>query len=182
MIKYKKTIFIILGVIVFSALVTSVTYAYIVTMTNQGNVHTNTGTLDVDYTISENITGELLPSSSKDDGLKATATAKITSNSIPAAFNLYINPEVLDGLAVDALKWEVYGYIGNNLSYSNTGNFSNASVGNAIKIVNGYELTTDITTFNIYIWIDGSLMTESVIGKRFKANITPDSVPITGEF
>ena len=56
MIKYKKTIFIILGVIVFSALVTSVTYAYIVTMTNQGNVHTNTGTLDVDYTISENIT------------------------------------------------------------------------------------------------------------------------------
>ena len=64
MIKYKKTIFIILGVIVFSALVTSVTYAYIVTMTNQGNVHTNTGTLDVDYTISENITGELLPSSS----------------------------------------------------------------------------------------------------------------------
>lgn len=183
--KYRYMVFIILGVIVCIALIGGGTYAYLLVTTDRKNINTNTGKLEVVYNISDDITGELLPSSSS-SGLKATATARITADSVPAYFNIYINPIILDGLNVPALKWSVIGTMksgkGISIMYTNSGDFSGAKEGEAIKIVDSYQLDTTVTSFTIQIWLDGSLMTESIVGKRFKADITSDSVPITSEF
>lgn len=169
-------------VILGSILISGFTYAYFTASTNKEKVTGNTGKLDISYNISENITGTFIPSTSREDGLKSMATAKINSGSIPAAFNIYITPTVIDGLTIEALKWEVEGISNNSVVYTNSGNFSKATVGTPIKIVNNYALKSVDTVFNIYIWIDGNLLTSSIGDKRFSAKITADSVPITGQF
>lgn len=170
------------GTVLLIGVVFGATYAYIVARTNEVTANTGTGKLDVVYNVDSGTTGELIPSTSREDGLKSVATAKINTGSVPAAFNIYITPTVIEGLAVAGLKWEVEGYVSGNSApvYSNNGNFDGATANKAIKIVDGYNLTTSETTFNIYIWVDNSLMNSSMAGKKFTAKISADSVPVTG--
>lgn len=172
------TFLVILGIILISGF----TYAFFTASTNKENVSGNTGKLDISYNISENITGTFIPSASREDGLKSKATAKINSGSLPAAFNIYITPTIIDGLTIEALKWEVEGISNNSVVYTNSGNFSKASAGTPIKIVDGYALKSVDTVFNIYIWIDGNMIASAISNKRFSAKVTADSVPITGQF
>lgn len=183
MFKKKSIIVSIVVVLVMILVVGGFTYSFLVSQTNEENVdNVNTGKLDVIYSISGDITGTLLPSSSRSSGLISTATARISEYSVPAAFNLYITPTIIDGLNISALKWEVEGIKDGNIVYSNSGNFSGATVNTPIIVVNSYNLDITDTTFNIYIWLDGSMLNSSLGDKRFVAKISADSVPITGSF
>lgn len=182
--KNNKRVLLYVGlVLLLIAIVGGATYAYILGRTNEENVSNNSGMVGVDYTINENITGvQLIPSDSKSSGLHSVATAKLETNSVSAGFNIYITPNVIEGLNISALKWEVTGTNGGSTVYSNSGNFSGASVGTPIKIVNGYELKSTVTTFDIYIWLDASLISTSIDNKQFKAKISSDTVQITGNY
>jgi len=164
-------------------IVAGITYAYLASIT-ETSISTGSGKLDVDYNIVKNIeTGSLAPSNSRTDGLNGVVTAKLGSNSVPGAFNLYITITKIDTeLRIPGLKWEVdINYNGSTVD-TITGNFNNANVGDKITIVDAYELTTTDTTFDVYIWLDGNLITGSVVGKEFGATISADSVSITGQF
>ncbi len=178
----KYTFMLILAVVLGSILVAGGTYAFLVASTSAKETAANSGKLDVDYTITDNITGSLLPSTVRDKGLKTIATAKLGEGSVPASFNIYVTPTVIDGLDVAALKWEVEGTSGGKKVYTNNGTFEGATKGEKIKIVNSYVLTSTDTTFDIYIWLDGSLVTDELLGLRFAASFSADSVPITGAF
>lgn len=164
-------------------LVAGITYAYITSKTEK-NITTGTGKLDIDYSIVQNITsGSISPSNTKEDGLHGIVQAKLKTNSVASTFNLYITPSKLaNELKISALKWEVYGTNNSQTVYTNIGDFSTASINTAIKIVDSYELLSTDTTFDIYIWLDGNLVTGSVVGKEFTATISADSTPITGSF
>ena len=178
----KYTITIIVGVILGIFLIAGFAYAYIVSVTNEESVDTGSGKLDIAFDITESITGNLIASSRREEGLIAVANAKLNGDSVPAALNLYITPTVIDGLAISALKWEVEGLNNSTLVYTSSGDFSGATADEAIKIVDGYELKSTVTTFNIYIWLDGSMISTDISGKRFAADLSGDSVPITGRF
>lgn len=179
----KKLILYIGLVLLLIVIVGGATYAYILGRTNEEEVTNNSGMVDVDYTINENITGvQLIPSDSKSGGLHSVATAKLKEGSVNAGFNIYITPSVIEGLDISALKWEVIGTNNNEEVYTNSGNFSGATMGNAIKIVDSYALKSTDTTFDIYIWLDASLITTSIDNKQFKATISADSVQITGNY
>ena len=180
--KNKEITLIVLSVVMLILIIAGTSYAFISTSTGEGDVNTKTGKLNVVYTVPDNITGELIPSSDKDDGLKPVATAKLGDNSVDAKFNLYIKPTVITGLSTSAFKWEVYGVMNGVTVYSNTGTFEGATADTPLKIVDGYKLSTSVTTFNIYIWVDGSEMTDSMSGKSFTAKIIADSTPITSGF
>lgn len=95
----------IVFVLLLCIVVGAASYAYIVARTNEGNVNNNSGKMDVDYTITENITGiQLMPSEDKSGGLHSVATAKINSGSLPSAFNIYITPTSIAGLNIAALN------------------------------------------------------------------------------
>ena len=83
----------------------------------------------------------------------------------------------------NALKYEVYIHNG-DLTTGTNGNFSTATKDKPLTIVENYYLTstTDYVTFDIFIWLDNSLITNNMIGKTFKATISADSTAITGEF
>lgn len=179
--KNKKIIISIIIVVLLILLVFGATYAFLATRTNEGGINTGTGKLDINYTMPNNITGELSPSAIKENGLKAVATASLNAGSVDALFNMYINPTALTNLNIPALKWEVVGMQGGTTVYTNKGDFSTAVVNTPIKIVDGYQLSTTSTTFNVYIWLDETLINTAINNASFGAKISSDSVPITGE-
>ncbi|MGM9881914.1 MAG: hypothetical protein ACI31S_03610 [Bacilli bacterium] len=178
----KKMIIIITLVVLGIFLIAGITYAYIASVTNEESINTGSGKLDISFDITESITGNLVASSGRDDGIIAVANAKLNADSVAGIINIYITPTVIDGLAISALKWEVEGLNDSSIVYTASGDFSSANVNEAIKIVDGYELKSTVTTFNIYIWLDGSMISTDISGNRFAANLSGDSVPITGRF
>lgn len=179
--KKKSLIISIITVLLIVILVSGTTYAYLSSRTNGENVDTGSGMVDINYTIEpENITGNLSSSLNRDGGLKATATVSLNKNSEEALLNMYILPTALTNLNVAAFKWEVEGYSGDEIIYTNSGDFSNAIEGNPIKIVNGYSPTENNVEFHIYMWLDSKLMNTFIDRVTFGAKITADSVPLTG--
>lgn len=180
----KKKLMLYIGlVLLLIGVVSGFTYAYILSRTNEEEVSNNSGIVDVDYTISENITGtDLVPSIDKSSGLHSIATAKLKAGSVNASFNIYITPSVIDGLNIGALKWEVKGTNGGEEVYSNNGDFSAATADTPITIVDGYALLSTDTTFDIYIWLDASLINSAIENKNLKVTISADTVNVTGNY
>lgn len=181
--KKKSIIISIIIVLLIIILVSSTTYAYLAATTNEEAVDTESGMLGVNYDITpENITDDLVSSLDRERGLKAVAIASLETGSEPTLFNMYINPISLTNLNIEALKWEVEGFSGEEMVYTNSNNFSNAEEGNPIKIVDNYSLLETNTTFNIYIWLDARLINAPINGASFKAKIIADSTPLKGTF
>ena len=180
--KRKNIIVSIVIVVVLILLVSGASYAYIVAATSGASTGVSSGKLDINYVKPSDITGELSASSTRNSGLKATASASLNTGSVGALFNIYITPTSLTNLSIPALKWEAEGIRDGSIVCSNNGDFSSATVNNKIKVIDGCELSSTVTTFNVYIWLDASLITTSISGANFGAKITVDSVPITGGF
>lgn len=181
--KKAKLIGAIIGVILFSLLVAGFTYAYLLSRVDK-TLTTGSGKFSIDYQIVQNITSNsLTPSTDKGEGLHGIVKAKLSEGSTHGKFNIYITPSVIDGLNSEALKYEVYINDGGTITGTN-GDFSSSTANESLTIVQSYDLvsTTDYVTFDIYIWLDNSLITNDMIGKSFKATINADSTAITGEF
>ena len=179
--KRKSIVISIVIVILIIVLVAGGTSAYLVAITNEQQVDTGSGMLGINYSPpdSDALTGVLNASSDRNRGLHAVAKASLESSSEAALFNMYVTPTTLsDNLKIEAFKWEVV-VDGTVIKH---GDFSKASVSTPIKVVDSYALTTDDTEFNIYIWLDASMLTSAISGAGFAAKITADTVQITGEF
>lgn len=177
----KKVIISIIGVIMIIIMVVAATYAYLMAVTNEGNIdNTGSGELSISYQKPSDLTGNLAISTSRDNGLKAVATASLNEGSVDALFNMYITPTALTNLNIPALRWEVEGVRDDEIVCTGSGDFSDAVVDTKFKILDSCELSTDVTTFTVYIWLDANLITSSVAGSQFDAKIGADSVPITG--
>ena len=186
--KKKKLVIAIMVVLLLIVVVSSTTYAYIIGMTNEGSASTGSGMLDINYATPGDITGNLIPSADRSGGLFTTTTASLETGSQIAYLNMYITPTALTNLNIAALKWEAEGLRDtdddgeDDVVCSWTGNFSTAEVNKAIKVINGCQLDYSDTTFNIYIWLDASLLNTSLSGATFGATIGADSVDITGTY
>lgn len=179
--KKIKLIGTVLGVVLFICLVAGFTYAYLQAR-NEKTITTRSGKLSIDYVIDTNISAEKLsPSTDKGGGLHGIVKAKLSTDSVPGIFNLYVTPSTISsGLTSDeVLKYEVY--IGS--TKIKEGNFMNRTANEPINIAS-QKLTssTSYTVFDIYIWLDNSLVSSNTINTRFDAVITADSTNITGEF
>lgn len=181
--KKKKIIISIVSVIILIMVVSAATYAYLLITTNEGIIDTTgSGELSINYQKPGDLTGKLIITENRDKGLKAVATASLNEGSIDALFNMYITPTALTNLNIPALKWEVEAVRNEEIVCSETGDFSNAEVNTKLKILDGCPLSTDVTTFTVYIWLDANLITTFVNGSLFGAKIGAESVPITGGF
>ncbi len=178
----KKIIISIIVVVLLVIVVVGATYAFFVSRTNEGGAKANSGELDINYVAPDDITGELKSSETREDGLKAISTVSLGTNSVSALFNMYVTPLALTNLNIPALKWEVEGVQGGSTVYTNSGDFSTASVNEKIPVVTEYELTEKSTTFTVYIWLDANLLTSGINDVSFKAKISVDSTPVTGKF
>lgn len=186
--KKKNLIISICAVLLIVCVSVSSTYAYLLATTNEGEASTGSGMLGIIYSPPGDIGGVLTASIDRSGGLFTTTTASLETGSQRALFNMYITPTALTNMNIEALKWEAEGLRDTNddgvddVVCSLSGNFKNAEVDKAIKIINGCELDYEATTFNIYIWLDSNTLNTSIDGATFGATIGADSVNITGTY
>lgn len=172
-------------VTVFMFLIFGATYAFIIFMTNSEDVQTGSGLLNINYVGPDTSVFDdvvINPSSTREGGIMTTASASLASDSVRALFNMSITPTAITNLNIEALKWEVEAITGGTVVYRNSGDFSSAEVDVKFNIVQGFELSfTDTTTFNIYIWLDESLIENAIDNAAFNIKIGADSTQITGD-
>lgn len=186
----KGFILSIVAVLLIVIVISGATFAYFSGKTNEEEATSAAGKLNVIYTITDNIANATLSASSKrEDGILSVVTARVGENSVDAAFNIYLTPTVLTNVTdsdLNALKWEVD--IIHDVDISTvSGTFSGATINVPIKIIDGYNLLSTDTTFNIYVWLNGNDIENDNTGtnlatSRFSAVISADSVNISGEF
>ena len=180
--KKKILIISIVSVVALVLMIFGGTYAFMLLSTNAENVNTGSGKLDIYYDVPDNISGNIALSTDRSGGLFTTAVAKLNTGSEEALFNMYITPTALTNLDISAFKWEAEGVRNGEVVCSGSGDFNGKVVNEKIPVIESCELTTNNTTFTIYIWLDANLIVSAVGGASFGAKISADSVPITGEF
>ena len=87
-----------------------------------------------------------------------------------------------NNLSAPNVKWEVSGIQKGNEVYTNSGTFSGYNAtNNKIPLVEDYRLTEDQTDFTIYVWIDGNITGNEILGATFTGFISANTEQFTGE-
>ena len=185
----KKSLIYTIIVVVCIALITiSGTYAFFM-FTINGSTPTNTASSNFEISYvggGSTFDGPLNLVSTKEDGYKKTLKLKVVNGSVDAKLNLYIQIEsISQNLAVEAFKWEIYGYNSSSQQvYTNSGTFDgySASAGsNIVNLVNyDYTLTSNETTFDIYLWLDVNEDVNNVFGGTFTGHIAARTEQFSG--
>ena len=93
---------------------------------------------------------------------------------------LYINiTQISPELAVSGFKWEIYRVNGNNEILENSGNFAGKAATDEIAILTK-ALTTTLTSYKVYFWLDGASVGNEISGKTFKCYIDARTDNLTG--
>ena len=184
--KKKKIIISITIVLLIILAVSGATYAYFKFATNSEEIESTAGKLDIDYSISdETLEGLLIPSATRTGGVMEAVTAKLNDGSVPGKLNIYITPTFITGMPASSLMWEVDVVdTSSNIINHYNGDFTSAVINTPIKVVDAYQLSSNLLTFNIYVWLNGERINNENFNNDngFSATISADSVPITGEF
>ena len=76
-------------------------------------------------------------------------------------------------------KWEIYRLDGNNEVLERSGNFQGATSNSEVALITK-PLSTTMTSYKIYFWLDVSKVGNEAIGKTFSGYIGARSDVITG--
>ena len=185
----NKVWYIIVFVILLILVIGGATYAFFLgSIKGTNNVNTNSKKFEILFTGDESLAGNLYMTSSKTDDYKRTVKVKTGQGSVQAKLNLYINiEEISENLAVQGFVWEVYGYQNGTQVFSNSGTFAGKSADTGNNIIDltdftthPYTITEDETTFDVYLWLDGSKVDGDILGTTFRGNIGARSENFTG--
>lgn len=180
----NQLLYSVIAVLLLIALTIGGTYAFYAASAGDNNsLVTNGSKFEVIYTGGTNIAGKMNVVSSKEEGYNTTVNIKIAENSVAVKSNLYITiAEITPNLAIKGFIWEVYGYQNDKQVYYDKGNFEghNSANNNIVDIVKDYKLSTENTSFTIYLWIDGNQTDNSVLNGSFKGYIGARSETFTG--
>lgn len=166
------------------------TYAYFSSRVNTGNnIKTNSSKLEVIYTGGTQISGNLNLVNTKEEGYNTTVNIKLSEDSVDAKADLYIYVnKITSSIANAALKWEVYKTYEGVKTFVSSGSFLDCANGNTTKtctngdkiyIVKDYQLTTTDTYYTVYIWLDGNMVGNEVLGAVLEGYIGAETEHIT---
>ena len=181
----KKKHIIIGGVLLIVAIMVGSSLAWWTWSTSsneQTNVVVTVGGITINYEDGENITNNnLIPTSTKEKGISKNITVSSTGQ-----VYLDLNMAVVtldDGLKDASFKYEIY----NGSDLVKGGNFANSNAGDNIALLSGVEVTSNPTTYTLYIWIDGNMSNPNTMYNqnfefRLNANATDEKKepPISG--
>lgn len=179
----KKLIYSISIVLLLSIAIIGGTYSFFAAITDNKNITTNASKFEVIYTGGTEIKGPIELSEDRNGGINTTVHIKVGEGSSHALAYLYLNiVEMTDNLSAPNVKWEVSGIQKGNEVYTNSGTFSGYNAtNNKIPLVEDYRLTEDQTDFTIYVWIDGNITGNEILGATFTGFISANTEQFTGE-
>ena len=186
----KITIYITI-ILLITVITAGSTFAYLISTTNSGinTVTTEGAEIKVLYTGGKKLEGLISLSEDKTGGINTTVNISLEEDSAPVKTNLFINvDQITSTLATSGFKWEVYK--NNETTPFSTGDFLGCKNGNTTKkcakgdklyIVNDYKTLTTNTSFTVYVWLDGHIVGNEVIGATFSGTIAAESEKFTGD-
>ena len=151
--KEKRIIYLIMGVCSILILLIGITTAW---FTWQSETNTNV-TFEVSglniTSTNTNITGTLYPTMDKNNGVVEEFTIKQNNDiSTPVCANITLNLTTLPTeLNHESFRYKIY----NGTNLIGSGNFANTLEGETITIATSQPITTTLSTYKLYIWIDG---------------------------
>ena len=151
--KEKRIIYLIMGVSSILILLIGITTAW---FTWQSEANTNV-TFEVSglniTSTNTNITGTLYPTMDKNNGVVEEFTIKQNNDiSTPVCANITLTLTTLPTeLNHESFRYKIY----NGTSLVGSGNFANTLEGETITIATSQPITTTLSTYKLYIWIDG---------------------------
>ena len=151
--KEKRIIYLIMGVSSILILLIGITTAW---FTWQSETNTNV-TFEVSglniTSTNTNITGTLYPTMDKNNGVVEEFTIKQNNDiSTPVCANITLALTTLPTeLNHESFRYKIY----NGTSLVGSGNFANTLEGETITIATSQPITTTVSTYKLYIWIDG---------------------------
>lgn len=151
--KEKRIIYLIMGVSSILILLIGITTAW---FTWQSEVDTSVtfevSGLNITSTNTE-ITGTLYPTMDKNNGVVEEFTIKQNNDiSTPVCANITLTLTTLPTeLNHESFRYKIY----NGTSLVGSGNFANTLEGETITIATSQPITTTVSTYKLYIWIDG---------------------------
>ena len=151
--KEKRIIYLIMGVSSILILLIGITTAW---FTWQSETNTNV-TFEVSglniTSTNTNITGTLYPTMDKNNGVVDEFTIKQNNDiSTPVCANITLTLTTLPTeLNHESFRYKIY----NGTSLVGSGNFANTLEGETITIATSQPITTTVSTYKLYIWIDG---------------------------
>ena len=151
--KEKRIIYLIMGVSSILILLIGITTAW---FTWQSEVNTSVtfevSGLNITSSNTE-ITGTLYPTMDKNNGLVEEFTIKQNNNiATPVCANITLTLTTLPTeLNHESFRYKIY----NGTNLVGSGNFANTLEGETITIATSQPITTTVSTYKLYIWIDG---------------------------
>lgn len=178
----KKTFIYIIAILLLVVITVSGTYAYYVSITSSNNnaVTTDSSELKIIYTGDNAITGDLNLVNSKEEGHKATVKIALSNDSVDGKADMYIKVDSIgQDLASNAFIWETYRTYNGTEIFVSSGTFEGASSGDKIYIDTNYILSTQETSYTVYIWLNGNRIGNEVLGESFEGYIGAEVKHIT---
>ena len=151
--KYK--LYMIFGIVLLVLSITG-SLAYYVWSSSTTSIAGNLCLPEIYFTGGATINGKLKPVSSKEEGLIKEIEVNLhkTCNNDTAVMNLYLSLDLLPtALQENTFVYELYN--GNNERIS-SGNFSDKKQGDTITLASNEILTSDVSIYTLYIYIDGN--------------------------
>ena len=157
MTKKTKTI-IIIAFISAIALTFGLTYAYFSWQSEETAVRITVDGVPISYNAGEDITGNLLPTLTKEEGISKDITVKLTKDNYESYIVYYLKiNELPDELKDASFKYEMY----KNNVLNKSGNFESVNVNDVIPISQSNALSNIEDTYTLYLWIDGNVLNPS---------------------
>ena len=163
----KKVLFIVIGIVLGILLLSGGTYAWFKWRSTNKSVNVslriNDSTVQLYYDGGSNVTGELEPTLTKEEGISKTVTAYSNNSSVYLDFWLKLNT-LPNALKDSTFKWEMY----KDGSLVCSGDFTTSSISSATSngttdylLVNNLNISNDSSnpsSFTLYLWIDGNVV------------------------
>ena len=168
----NKRVYLIIGVITITMLVMGVTTAWFTwNSTEDTDVTFNVNGLDIINTNVDIVGKELYPTNNKENGVVEEFTVKQNSDiSTPVCSDFTLTLTTLPTeLQHKSFKYKLY----NGTNLVGSGNFEGKTQGQVITIATSQPITSNISTYKLYIWIDGTMDNPlSMGGKSFLFKLT----------
>ena len=151
--KYK--LYMIFGIVLLGLSITG-SLAYYIWSSTTTSISGNLCLPEIYFTGGATINSKLKPVSSKEEGLIKEVEVNLhkTCNNDTAVMNLYLSLDLLPtALQENTFVYELYN--GNNERIS-SGNFSDKKQGDTITLVENEIVTSDVSIYTLYIYIDGN--------------------------
>ena len=168
----NKRVYLIIGSICIIVLALGVTTAWFTwNSTTNTDVTFNVNGIDIINTNVDIVGKELYPTNNKDNGIVEVFTVKQNSDiGTPVCSDFTLTLTTLPTeLQHKSFKYKLY----NGTSLVGSGNFEGKTQGQVITIATSQPITREISTYKLYIWIDGTMDNPlSMGGKSFLFKLT----------